>query len=169
MNRVSSPVLWGRLLSFIIPAVAVIGLIFLLISIQAGTESAAANLVNLLPIGFAFAAGMVASINPCGFLLLPSYISYHLGAEEEGFYELSTIKRLFKALLLGAVATWRIHCSGGSGRGSHCRRGPVADPGLSLRRVSHRRGDGWTGHLASGYPCLSGDFSCQPGPHQPPA
>ncbi len=48
---------------------------------------------------------MVASVNPCGFLLLPTYISYHLGTEETGFYEASTSKRLTKALLLGGIAT----------------------------------------------------------------
>jgi cytochrome c biogenesis protein CcdA len=90
---------------FIMPALLVIGLILVLINVQAGAESAAANLVNLLPVGFAFAAGMVASINPCGFLLLPSYISYHLGTEESGFYELPASKRVGKALLLGTVAT----------------------------------------------------------------
>jgi cytochrome c biogenesis protein CcdA len=32
-----------------------------------------ANLTELLPVGYAFAAGMVASVNPCGFFMLPSY------------------------------------------------------------------------------------------------
>ncbi|MGK2948540.1 MAG: cytochrome c biogenesis CcdA family protein [Acidimicrobiales bacterium] len=31
------------------------------------------------PIGFAFAAGMVAAFNPCGFAMLPAYISWFLG------------------------------------------------------------------------------------------
>jgi len=95
----------AMLASFIVPAIIVIAIIFLLISLQAGTEAAAANLANLLPIGFAFAAGMVASVNPCGFLMLPSYISYHLGTEEEGFYETPAVRRVLKALLLGLVAT----------------------------------------------------------------
>jgi cytochrome c biogenesis protein CcdA len=79
--------------------------ILLLIQIQASTESAAANLVQLLPIGFALAAGMVASVNPCGFLLLPTYISYHLGAEEEGMHEVSAPRRVIRALSLGGAAT----------------------------------------------------------------
>lgn len=95
----------AMLASFIVPAAIVTAVIFLLISLQAGTEAAAANLANLLPIGFAFAAGMVASVNPCGFLMLPSYISYHLGTEEEGFYQTSAVRRVLKALLLGLVAT----------------------------------------------------------------
>lgn len=30
-------------------------------------------------ISLAFAAGLVAAINPCGFALLPAYLSYYLG------------------------------------------------------------------------------------------
>lgn len=33
------------------------------------------------PIGLAFAAGAVAAFNPCGFALLPGYLSYYLGGE----------------------------------------------------------------------------------------
>ena len=46
-------------LSFLIPALVVAGIILVLVQIQAQTEAAAANVVNLLPIGFAFA--LVAS------------------------------------------------------------------------------------------------------------
>ena len=31
---------------------------------------------------FAFTAGLVATINPCGFAMLPAYLSYFLGTEE---------------------------------------------------------------------------------------
>ncbi len=96
---------WGLAASFAIPAVVVVGLLVLLLSIRNGAETAMANLATLLPVGYAFGAGMVASVNPCGFFLLPSYISYHLGTEETGFYQLSTGTRIYKALLLGGVAT----------------------------------------------------------------
>ncbi|MCH7588410.1 MAG: cytochrome c biogenesis protein CcdA [Chloroflexi bacterium] len=60
----------------------------------------------MLPIGFAFAAGIVASVNPCGFLLLPTYITYQLGNQEsEVSQRYPLISRLLKALLMGAVAT----------------------------------------------------------------
>jgi cytochrome c biogenesis protein CcdA len=32
-----------------------------------------------LPLGYAFAAGMLAAVNPCGFVLLPASLSLHLG------------------------------------------------------------------------------------------
>lgn len=91
--------------SFVIPVALVAGLFILLLSVRDSTEAAVANVAGLLPVGFAFAAGMVASVNPCGFFMLPAYISYHLGTEEEGFYKQSTSRRLLKGLLLGAVTT----------------------------------------------------------------
>jgi cytochrome c-type biogenesis protein len=34
------------------------------------------------PLGYAFVAGMVASVNPCGFVLLPAYLGLYLGDAE---------------------------------------------------------------------------------------
>jgi cytochrome c-type biogenesis protein len=34
------------------------------------------------PLFFAFAAGMVATVNPCGFAMLPAYVSVFLGSDE---------------------------------------------------------------------------------------
>ena len=33
------------------------------------------------PVGLAFAAGLVATVNPCGFAMLPAYLSYFMGLE----------------------------------------------------------------------------------------
>jgi cytochrome c biogenesis protein CcdA len=93
------------LASFILPALAVVAILFMLIGLRDGAEAAMSNLANLLPVGYAFAAGMVASVNPCGFFMLPSYISYHLGTEEDGYYQTNVANRAGKALLLGGVAT----------------------------------------------------------------
>ena len=62
------------LLSFVIPVFLVAGLLYLLVRFRGGVEAGLANFVSLLPIGYAFAAGMVASANPCGLLMLPSYV-----------------------------------------------------------------------------------------------
>jgi cytochrome c biogenesis protein CcdA len=91
--------------SFVIPVALVVGLFVLLLSVRDSTEAAVANVAGLLPVGFAFAAGMVASVNPCGFFMLPAYISYHLGTEEDSFYKQSALRRLLKGLLLGGVTT----------------------------------------------------------------
>ena len=91
--------------SFALPAMLVVGVLFLLVALREGAESAVARLANLLPVGYAFSAGMVASVNPCGFMLLPTYILYHLGTDEKDFYHQTVGQRLLKALYLGAVAT----------------------------------------------------------------
>ncbi len=31
------------------------------------------------PIALAFAAGLVATVNPCGFAMLPAYLAYFMG------------------------------------------------------------------------------------------
>ena len=41
------------------------------------------NLPNNLPIVYAFSVGMIATVNPCGFALLPAYIAFHLGMGDE--------------------------------------------------------------------------------------
>lgn len=63
------------------------------------------QLAGLLPFGYAFGAGMVSAVNPCGFAMLPVYLSLYLGAEEGGFQKSSVLKRLFKACWVAFVVT----------------------------------------------------------------
>lgn len=95
----------GLAATLLIPVAIVVVILFLLIALRDGAAAAVASFTELLPVGYAFAAGMVASVNPCGFFMLPSYMSYHLGTEEAGFYQSPAVPRLLKALLLGGVAT----------------------------------------------------------------
>ncbi|MGA7671260.1 MAG: hypothetical protein WBW04_12620, partial [Nitrolancea sp.] len=53
--------------------------------ITGGVEHASSNgstwlrdLSIALPLGYAFGAGMVAAVNPCGFALLPAYLGLYL-------------------------------------------------------------------------------------------
>jgi len=96
---------WASLASIVVPVAIVAGFLFLMILLRDGVEAAVANVAGWLPVGWAFAAGMVASVNPCGFLMLPTYISYHLGTQEEGYYDQPVAKRGLHALALGLVAT----------------------------------------------------------------
>ncbi len=43
--------------------------------------TALSTLATALPLGYAFGAGMVASMNPCGFALLPAYLGLYLGVD----------------------------------------------------------------------------------------
>ncbi len=63
------------------------------------------ELAAVLPFGFAFGVGMVAAVNPCGFAMLPAYLSLYLGAHEEDFGKRSSMARLLRALLVGAVVS----------------------------------------------------------------
>lgn len=89
--------------SLIIPALLVIGLLVLIVGLRSGLEEAVSNLASLLPVGYAFAAGMVASVNPCGALMLPSYIFFQLSVDDEA--ETSSVERVLKALRLAIAAT----------------------------------------------------------------
>ena len=55
-----------------------------------------------LPIFYAFSVGMVATVNPCGWPLLPAYVAYHLGLGDESR---STFSRAAHGTFMGLVAT----------------------------------------------------------------
>lgn len=92
------------LLSLAVPAVLVAGLLFLLIRGRGVVETAVAGLAGWLPVGYAFAAGMVASVNPCGVMLLPSYVVFQLEPDGEGTASGPGV-RVRKGLAIGAMAT----------------------------------------------------------------
>ncbi|HEV2374617.1 MAG TPA: cytochrome c biogenesis protein CcdA [Streptosporangiaceae bacterium] len=50
-------------------------------SISARISGLFLSLGTKAPFGYAFVAGAVASVNPCGFVLLPAYLGYYLGDE----------------------------------------------------------------------------------------
>ena len=54
-----------------------------ILSLQSGTSGLAANFQSILPFGFAFGAGMLAAVNPCGFVMLPAYLTLYIGDETE--------------------------------------------------------------------------------------
>jgi cytochrome c biogenesis protein CcdA len=73
-------------------------------------ESASAASADLLtrigrslPFGYAFAAGMVAAVNPCGFALLPAYLALYLGSGPDR--QSSPSRALLRALAVSATVT----------------------------------------------------------------
>ena len=54
------------------------------------------------PLALAFAAGLVATVNPCGFAMLPAYLSYFMGLEED---QASRGGAMRSALVVGAVVS----------------------------------------------------------------
>lgn len=56
------------------------------------------------PLGFAFAAGVAAAFNPCGFAMLPAYMGLYIGNADED-HEQSVKRGLGKAVLIGGAVT----------------------------------------------------------------
>ncbi len=50
--------------------------------VSSGIGTVLGGLGALPALGFAFGAGMVAAVNPCGFVLLPAYLALYLGGRE---------------------------------------------------------------------------------------
>ena len=70
-------------------------------ALSSSSGSLLERLSALFPLGFAFSAGMVSSVNPCGFALLPAYLGLYLGDDEaEGR---GGAERFAKAMLVGAM------------------------------------------------------------------
>lgn len=61
------------------------------------------QVAGILPFGYAFGAGMVSAVNPCGFALLPVYLTLYLGAEDSGFRDRSLFLRLLKAFWIALM------------------------------------------------------------------
>ena len=71
-------------------------------SLASASSSLLARIGTGLPFGYAFAAGMVATANPCGFALLPAYLGWYLGKERSA-EELP--RRLLRAAGIGLVVS----------------------------------------------------------------
>jgi cytochrome c biogenesis protein CcdA len=75
-----------------------------------GLSADSGNFLNrvgdLFPLGFAFSAGLVSSVNPCGFAMLPAYLGLYLGDDEqEGEDGPGLGARLQRAVLVGSTVT----------------------------------------------------------------
>jgi cytochrome c biogenesis protein CcdA len=61
--------------------------------------------VTAAALGLAFSAGALASVNPCGFALLPAMVSFYLGQADDGYTARSLWRRAGEGLALGALVT----------------------------------------------------------------
>jgi len=57
------------------------------------------------PIAFAFTAGIFATVNPCGFAMLPAYLSYFLGIEGKSDTDGEARSSLIRAITTGSVVS----------------------------------------------------------------
>ena len=63
------------------------------------------------PLGFAFAAGMVSAVNPCGFAMLPAYLGLYLGSNSEAQEKPHIMRQVGRAWLVGGLGHCRICCA----------------------------------------------------------
>lgn len=84
----SSPAAWGPLIVVESLSARISGVFLVL-----GTKA---------PLGYAFVAGLAASVNPCGFVLLPAYIGYYLADDQDAARGRG---RAGRALMISATVT----------------------------------------------------------------
>lgn len=61
--------------------------------------------IDQLPVAYAFGAGMLASVNPCGFLMLPAFATYYVSTDDRGYGGAAGLARCVRAVRLGLLAT----------------------------------------------------------------
>ncbi len=64
-----------------------------------------AGLSAVIPLGYAFGAGMVSAVNPCGFALLPTYLGLYLGSDESSGLRPPISRRLLRGLEISLTVT----------------------------------------------------------------
>ena len=60
-------------------------------------------MVNYALVSLAFSAGLISFVNPCGFALLPVYITYYF--KNEGLEKANAIRRMFAGLIFGLMVS----------------------------------------------------------------
>lgn len=68
-----------------------------------GWLNLASERVDQLPVSYAFGAGMLATINPCGFIMLPSFAAFYITSDGE--LDLPQTQRLLRATFMGLLVT----------------------------------------------------------------
>ena len=63
------------------------------------------HVADFLPLGYAFGAGMVSTVNPCGFAMLPAYLGLYLGTGEERFVQTGVLRRFVQALVVTSAVS----------------------------------------------------------------
>ena len=74
-------------------------------SLSGRSTSLLGSVGALAPLGFAFAAGMAATVNPCGFAMLPAYLGLYMGSNEKDEFQPGPLTRLARAVLVGGVVS----------------------------------------------------------------
>ncbi len=74
-------------------------------AVSSASSGLLGSLASALPLGYAFGAGMVAAVNPCGFTLLPAYLGIYLGDAGARCEAGGVHPRLLRAAQVSATVT----------------------------------------------------------------
>ena len=117
--QLRSGLIWPALLAVVALIIPVLGALIIgggggidgvngFVETLSGNSSTLLGGLGLGPLaflGFAFAAGMVSAVNPCGFAMLPAYLGLYLGSDQENLGSSNPAKHFGKALLVGGSVT----------------------------------------------------------------
>ena len=73
--------------------------------IESLSGSSGSRLGGIGLLGFTFGAGMVSTVNPCGFAMLPAYLGMYLGAADSQEARANPAVRFKQATLVGVLVT----------------------------------------------------------------
>ncbi len=74
-------------------------------SISATSSTFLSGIADILPLGYAFGAGMAAAVNPCGFAMLPAYLGLYLGTSQAESSSGYANQRMGQAYLVSLLVT----------------------------------------------------------------
>ncbi len=74
-------------------------------SISATSSTFLSGIADILPLGYAFGAGMAAAVNPCGFAMLPAYLGLYLGTSQAKSSSGYASQRMSQAYLVSLLVT----------------------------------------------------------------
>ena len=60
---------------------------------------------GLATLSFAYAAGMVSAVNPCGFVMLPAYLGLYLGVNDKDAAQVHPMLHVLRAMKVGGAVT----------------------------------------------------------------
>ncbi len=73
--------------------------------LSASSSTFLGGVTDILPLGYAFGAGMAAAVNPCGFAMLPAYLGLYLGTSQAQPSSGYANRRMGQAYLVSLLVT----------------------------------------------------------------
>ncbi|MEE9248203.1 MAG: cytochrome c biogenesis protein CcdA [Dehalococcoidia bacterium] len=76
-----------------------------ILAIQGFFTNWMAGTADSIPLGYAFGAGMLSSVNPCGFAMLPAFMSLYLGTRQANYSQIPMWQRGANGVVVGGTVS----------------------------------------------------------------